>query len=580
VQSHSSLVAGTGKEEPVESAGTRELGGWLTHFGRTCKTCRLYDSNNPMVVRFREELYVGLRAVLDAFGDVTLEVSSRELSFGGAVIYRATSRDENLAAIFHRDGIRRLSLLKAITAAELDSFLDLILRVSGQAGNDDDLVTLLWEAELPGITLVSAPLEGDVDGSAEEGTDESGMLPWPAAGESIASAEAGAGSGSSETRDEKTRSDDWDVLAQSAGLDQAFDELESSAIHEMARLQQAYDDEQLVSVITRVLETVADVLTTDTTPNDREEVARLLPRVMREAVFTGDWLAARRAFGLIRVCDPTWSASVFFEGLTAGRSASLTRRTVTALDSQNDAGVESFLGLATSFGEDAIEWLMLVLSQSEQQRTRRPLTRALADIARHCPERLLPWMADERWYVVRNVVHILGWIGGDAVAGHLQVAIHHPEARVRREVVAALNGVSPEVARPILIGMLSNAESRLFSTILHQLSLASDPLVAQRLIEMLRDDRFTDRSDDEKRAVYFALASQGDEVLHALEEELGRGGLFARGLDAHWQAVVRCIARIGSPAAREALDRGSRSSRTAVRKACELAVSGAGAHDD
>ena len=136
------------------------------------------------------------------------------------------------------------------------------------------------------------------------------------------------------------------------------------------------------------------------------------------------------------------------------------------------------------------------------------------------------------------------------------------------------------MARPILIGLLANSESRLFSTILHQLSLASDPIVAQRLVEMLRDDGFVDRADDEKRAVYFALASQGDEVLHALEEELERGGLFARGLDAHWRAVARCIDRIGTPAARDVLERGSHSSRAGVRKACELAVSSTGAHDD
>ena len=223
---------------------------------------------------------------------------------------------------------------------------------------------------------------------------------------------------------------------------------------------------------------------------------------------------------------------------------------------------------------------MMVLARSEQQRTRRPLARAIATIAKECPERVLPWMGDEHWYVVRNVVHILGWIGGDAVVGYLQTAIQHPEVRVRREVVAALGAVSPEAARPILMSMLAGAESRLFTTILHQLSLTSDPTVAQHLIQMLRGGRFSDRSEDEKRAVYFALANQGDSVLFALEEELSRGGLFARGLDAHWRAVARCIARIDSPAAREALQRGGRSSKGGVRKACELALASIGSNDD
>jgi hypothetical protein len=40
----------------VDRAAVRDVAAWLSHLVRTLKTCRLYDSNNPTVVRFREEL--------------------------------------------------------------------------------------------------------------------------------------------------------------------------------------------------------------------------------------------------------------------------------------------------------------------------------------------------------------------------------------------------------------------------------------------------------------------------------------------------------------------------------------------
>ena len=57
------------------------------------------------------------------------------------------------------------------------------------------------------------------------------------------------------------------------------------------------------------------------------------------------------------------------------------------------------------------------------------------------PARLAPWISDPRWYVVRNVVHILGWVGGAGVVPLLQNAVKYPDPRVTAEVVSALVAV-------------------------------------------------------------------------------------------------------------------------------------------
>jgi uncharacterized protein with von Willebrand factor type A (vWA) domain len=87
----------------------------------------------------------------------------------------------------------------------------------------------------------------------------------------------------------------------------------------------------------------------------------------------------------------------------------------------------------------------------------------------------------------------------------------------------------------------------------------------------MRNEAFRTRSEDERFAIYRAITNQGDMVLPALEVELKRGGLFTRGLDAHWRAVARCLSRIGTPAALEVLERGTRSHQRGVRAACSQA---------
>jgi len=220
-----------------------------------------------------------------------------------------------------------------------------------------------------------------------------------------------------------------------------------------------------------------------------------------------------------------------------------------------------------------------VLAESQDRRNRRLFAEAIAELCRTNPERLAPWLSDPRWFVVRNVVHILGWIAGDQIVGLLSSVTRHPDARVRHEVAAALGQAELKLARPLLVRMLDGADTRMFCAVLHQLSAARDPSMARLLVGYMQSEAFDERPIEEKRAIYSALSAVGqDEVVPDLEEELHRGNWFARDHEAHRQAVARVIARIGTPLARLVLERGLQSKRAPVRKACEDALGGLGSH--
>jgi HEAT repeat protein len=237
--------------------------------------------------------------------------------------------------------------------------------------------------------------------------------------------------------------------------------------------------------------------------------------------------------------------------------------------------VGQFLSLARSLGPVAIEWLMHLLASSEKRESRLALAATVSDLCRDTPERMTPWLSDSRWYVVRNVIHILGRIGGPRIVDLLRGASEHDEFRVRQEVVSAAAATGSEEARPLLLGMLNTMDTRLFCAALRQLSTRKDHELAGILVTQLQAPGFLERPTEERRAVYVAIAAAGgDETVPVLEAELSKGSWLTRRPDAHQRAIARCLLHLDTPKAREALAAGCRSRRPAVRKACEDALGG------
>ena len=166
--------------------------------------------------------------------------------------------------------------------------------------------------------------------------------------------------------------------------------------------------------------------------HDRAEFGRFVPPPA-SLDHRGSWLEAREALQILRGC-----------GSPSGRPRRLRRSSAADLDldqgrtssTSSSPGHLEFIAFAKTLGDSSVDWLCHLLSESDQRRTRRLLAEAVAQMCRDNPERLAPWLADRRWYVVRNMVHILGWIGGPAIVPLLQATLRHPEPRVRQEIVA------------------------------------------------------------------------------------------------------------------------------------------------
>ncbi len=543
---------------------------WVHQFARTLKTCRLYEQNgNSTVDRFLSDLADALARFHREHGPLVLKFSSSDVCYEEASLYLARSREDNLALPFYRDGIRGLTFNAGTTRDQLEALISAIIRVTAMGQGDDDLVTLLWESHLANIDIDYVAAESDVSAGADVDDDE--PMPWPEPDETeaqIVEAEEDDSEGPAEPR-----SDDWTIRELTLEAEAGFAELESLAPAEVRRFHAEYHAEHEVPITTTAIALVQAYLAAGGDGTSDGDLGRFLPRVLRESLGTGRWIEAAEAVSLLeRHGHAQWSKETFVQELMQPISVAAV---AAQLDEQDAESVLDFSELAQSLGTIEIDIMVSALAQCRSRRAHRVLIDAIVERCRNHPDRLAPWLADPRWHVVRYVTHMLGVIGGEHVAELLEDVIRHPEPRVRYEVVTALSALPPRAGRPMLLGMIDQADTRTFCSVLHALSTGPDAELARRMFLLMRRPDFEKRPGAEQRAVYQAIAILGgDELIPELEAELISGNWFSLGREEYQQGIARCLARIGTLQSMEALRRGSQSRRPLVRRACEEALMG------
>lgn len=165
------------------AAGAPAAGAAVLALARAARSFVLYDARNTVVRQLLEAWREKSRAALDELGELPLEVRPFEVALRGQVVYQDTDREKSLPFKLFRDGVRRITLLPTVTWEELLQLLQVVaLRYTVIRQQEEDAVTLLRKADLPGIRLVAvegfAPDEERPEPEAAEAAgEEPGVKP-------------------------------------------------------------------------------------------------------------------------------------------------------------------------------------------------------------------------------------------------------------------------------------------------------------------------------------------------------------------------------------------------------------------
>ncbi len=523
---------------------------WFDLFLRTIKICRTYNPGNLTVPRIRARLAAELREILSRQESLRFCVTSKGPTTIDGQPLAASDSEPDIGFLLYRDGIRAIGFRRGIARDELDRFLDLLLARSAAGLEEDDLQIALWKMAPERIDCLAVPIESELEEEEEEGA--AAETNWPDAG-----------------REEETREAEAIEEALATG-DQRLPEAADSDAEELVRAIRARCSASIYERATGIVERCLSQCATD---QERRDFLPILQRLSRHAMAQGDWSEAASALEAMRR-HAAFAETAEDPALRLLSVASILR-VHERLDGSDPAGIAEFIRFARSTGDAAVDWLVFAVGECQQRRSRRILADALVPLCKDRPERLTGWIGDPRWYLVRNIVYVLGAIGGAGTVGLLEPLLHHPDRRVRREVATALSHAAAQEARPLLLQMLGDCDSGVLTAVLDRLAGTADPALARKLLERIHEPDFAEQPPELRLAICRTAGSAGGEtILPALEAELARGGWIASSRFTHSDAIALCIAGVGTKAAKEVLERSARSARASIRQAARSALDG------
>ncbi len=554
--------------------------GWFRQLGRAMRIFRLYRGDNPVVVEAQEHTAAALTTILSVGEGWVLRFSAHEIHLGDEPVVRIArpvhgqeqvpTVTDRLPFFFYGDGVRRLTLQAGLPRAEADTLVQLLRKAGSGPDSQDDLVTLLWQTNLAHVHLEAVPLEQTIylssharEGRGGERRKRGQVFAVSPSGSEI-HAELGQGAGPQGLH--RDTFDDWVLPADATDVPTAYAKLRPLAEKARDAFRAAFADESAAAWTAQVPAVVRGLTAMEPSDDMRRSLGRSLITWLGAALQRVDWDEAQRALELLNELDP--GHRLCADELTAALSALDTATVAERLDEGETLDHSRFAAFTVALGEPAIGFCVDVMAHADKARARAAAVTALCYLCADEPGMLTPWLSDSRWHVVRNVVFVLGHIGGAAVAPLLEVVSHHPEPRVRRALVQALGLVPSEQRVPLLTEQLDAQDPQLLAAALNMLTREKDRSVARAILSRIEAPGFEARDEAAQRALFGALGDVADEDdVPALEALLYKGGWFAR-RSVQRVAAARTLHRIGTEKAMAVLEAGLRARPEAVRAAC------------
>jgi hypothetical protein len=128
-------------EDRTAVEGVRTL---FVTLGKTFRAYQLYDENNPVRRRFVEQLKSEFTQLWQEHERLVVSIDEDRMYLDEAEVYKSESRNDSLAFLFFKDGVREITFMPGIETEELEGFLGVLQRARKLVPEGDDLLTVLW----------------------------------------------------------------------------------------------------------------------------------------------------------------------------------------------------------------------------------------------------------------------------------------------------------------------------------------------------------------------------------------------------------------------------------------------------
>lgn len=218
--------------------------------------------------------------------------------------------------------------------------------------------------------------------------------------------------------------------------------------------------------------------------------------------------------------------------------------------------------------------LMEILAQERSASKRKLLNEALVRSGPAALPVINEFLSDDRWFVVRNAVAILGDIRSQESLAELTLLLQHDDIRVRRETIRALTRIGGKRAIKILLQTAASDDQELRRQAILSLGAMRATVAAPTLLSLLKQKDWSQRGIDLKKDTIRALGEIRDpEAIPELVKIIERRRWLHRKLNDELRvAAATALGDLAEESTRAVLEKATNDKAKTVARAAAQAL--------
>ncbi len=539
--------------------------------GKAARAQQLYLPNNPIYRGAIDAMRTGFAAVWKETDELPLSILETDIRWYGAVVAGdpgAAKSTDNLAWLFYKDGVRELTLSKGFEDGETVKLLQLIQRARKGGAEEDDLVTMLWEADFAYLKYQYVDLLQDGGGGELADGTEVGAAPpnteiQRATREAVAESRAGG-------------------IVNMADFDATLYFLDEREIEYLHReIKREYDQDLRANIVAVLL----DIFEAQTDHDLRKEVVENLQTVMLFLLTAGHF---RGVANLLREAQTALERAPMVTIAQREALAELPERLSATdalsqlLQSLDETPTlpphEELAELFDQLRPSALSTVFTWMAKTQNDKLRPLLEAAAGRLAAGNTAELVRLIQVPEKEVSSEAIRYAGALKAQAAVLSLSKVLSEPEVERRQLAVQALTEIASPGALQALERVIEDSDRDVRITAVRALASHAYRPVLARLENVVKGKAIRETDLTEKMAFFESYGTLcGDTGVSQLDAMLNNKGFLGRKEDVEIRACAAiALGRIGSAKAIEALRKAAAEKDIIVRNAVTRALRGTG----
>jgi len=561
VTATSAPTAGSTEEAPFPPAPVEELLRLVVKAGRAHQ---LYLPNNPIYKGALDALRGGFAAIWTHVDELSLTFTETEICWYDHVVLSEPSKGaDSLSWLFFKDGVRELKFLKGFEDKEVIALLGILQRARKASPDEDDLLTMLWEADFAYARYRYQDLAMDPATPLSDATDVKKVDPQQVEQQTHSATETAAGI---------VNLSDFDATLY------FLDENEIEYLH--SEIRREYEDD----LRSRVSSSLLDIFEQQKTASVREEILGILDLTLVNLLATGHF---RGVAYLLREVQTTIQRA---PDLSPEHKRALTDLPVRLsapeslaqlLQSLDDAAElppqDELMELFDQLRPIALGTVFSWLRRIHNQNVRWLLETAAERLASLNTTELVRLILAQEREVALEAIKRAGALKTPAAVQSLSKILSGPDVELRQLTVQALTEIGSPSALQALERGVEDTDREIRISTVRAFSARTYKLVLPRVEAAVKGKGIRETDLTEKMAFFEAFgALSGEGGVEYLDSVLNGKGFLGRREESELRACAAiALGRIASPRATEVLRKASSEKDVVVRNAVNRALRGA-----